>query len=146
MARLDSADFAEQLVKAVNADDRFKHEAQWFDGSILLEDGPTRLWLKAYGGQIIDHLSFVPPIGFTFKVTGPSDAWDELVAGKKFTDLALAGTRRFRGLESVVDGAGAQPGRITFEGNLMEAHRVIEAIYLISEAYASTAQAQGAKA
>ncbi|RYF55735.1 MAG: hypothetical protein EOO27_20240 [Comamonadaceae bacterium] len=146
MARLDSDEFAQKLVQAVNADTRFAREAQWFDGSILLEDGSSRLWLKIYKGQVIDHMPFVPPIGFTFKVTGPSEAWDELVDGKKFTDLVLAGTRRFQGVESVVDGAGLRPGRITFEGNLMEAHRVIEAIYLISEAYASTAQSQGAAA
>lgn len=141
MARLGSAAFAEKLVEAVNANPKFAHEAQWFDGTILLEDGPSRLWLKVYGGKIIDSVPFVPPIGYTFKVTGASEAWDELVDGKKFTDLILAGTRRFASVDSVVDGVGLLPGPISLEGNLIEAHRVIESIYLIADAYAATAQA-----
>jgi hypothetical protein len=144
MTRLDSAGFAENLVNAVNNNSSFAQEAEWFDGSVLIEDGPGKLWLKIYRGKIIDHLPFVPPIGYTFKIAGPSAAWDELASGKKFTDLILGGTRRFDGIESVVDGVGSLPGPIALEGNLMEAHRIVEAIYLIAEGYAATARAQGA--
>jgi hypothetical protein len=146
MTQLSSAGFAENLVKAVNNNSSFALEAEWFDGSVLIEDGPGRLWLKIYKGKIIDHLPFIPPIGYTFKIVGPSAAWDELAIGKKFTDLILGGTRRFDGIEAVVDGVGSLPGPIALEGNLMEGHRIIEAVYLIAEGYAVAAQAQGASA
>ena len=142
MSRLASPEFAGHLVDDINANPAFAREAQWFDGSILLDDGSGQVWLKVYGGKVIDHFPFVPPTGYTFKIVGASDAWDELVGGTKFTDLVMGGTRRFDGVESVTDGAGLAHGRITFEGNSMEAFRLIEAIYLITDSYATTAQNQ----
>lgn len=142
MSRLAAEGFAERMVHAVNDTPSFGEEARWFDGSILLDDDGGQVWLKLYNGRVIDHLPFTPPTGYTFKVVGAQDAWDELVAGAHFTDLVLAGTRRFNGMETVVDGVGSAPGRITFEGNTMEAFRLIEAIYLIAGAYASTARTE----
>ena len=139
MSRLASTEFAGRLVDEINANPAFAREAQWFDGSVLVDDGGGQVWLKVYNGRVIDHHPFTPPTGYTFKVAGPGDAWDELIAGTKFTDLVLGGTRRFQSVASVVDGVGFAHGRITFEGNTMEAFRLIEAIYLIADSYAATA-------
>lgn len=136
MTRLESDEFHQKLVEAINTD-RFAEEAAWFDGSILLEDGYGAIWMKVYRGKIIDHLPVTPPLGYTFKISGPQSAWDELVAGAKFTDLLMPGTRRFNGLDTVVNGVGSAPGPIGLEGNTMEAYRIIEAVYLISDAYAA---------
>lgn len=146
MRRLQSETFRTNLVERINSDGRFAKEAAWFDGSILLDDGYGAIWIKVYRGKVIDHLPFTPPLGYTFKISGASSAWDELVSGIKFTDLLMGGTRRFNGLESVVDGVGAQPGPIGLEGNTMEAYRVIESVYLISEAYAVIANSKEAAA
>lgn len=138
MTRLSSEEFHQQLVDAINTD-KFAEEATWFDGSILLDDGYGHVWLKVYRGKVIDHLPFTPPLGYTFKVSGPRGPWDELVDGAKFTDLALAGLRRYNGVETVVDGLNMTPAPISIEGNTMEAFRIMEAIYLIASAYAVTA-------
>lgn len=141
MTRLESEEFHQKLVDAINTK-KFAEEAVWFDGSILLDDGYGQVWLKVYRGKVIDHLPFTPPLGYTFKISGPRGPWDELVDGAKFTDLALAGLRRYNGLDTVVDGANLTPAPISIEGNSMEAFRIIEAIYLIAAAYAATATAE----
>jgi hypothetical protein len=84
----------ERLCAALSADEEFAQEARWFDGSILLEAGAERCWLKIYRGAAIDHLEFVPAFGYTFKVTGSAEAWDLFVSGERtFTDLATPGSR-----------------------------------------------------
>ena len=77
----------------------------------------------------------MPPIGYTFKLSAPSWAWDELVTGTPFTDLLMGGKRRFNGPEDIVEGANMTPGIFSLEGDLMSAHRVIEAIYLLTDHY-----------
>ncbi len=68
--RFSDPSFQERLREALNADEEFALESRWFDGSILLESGAERCWLKVYRGQVIDHLEFVPAFGYTFKLTG----------------------------------------------------------------------------
>lgn len=139
MSRLGDPIFLGSLVTALNENGDFELQTQWFDGSILLEEGTSVAWLKIYRGRVIDHLALMPPLGYTFKLTAPDSAWNELVDGAPFTTLLLAGKRKFTDVDDVVDDAGQTPGEFKLEGNLMEAHRMIEAVYLIADTYRSTA-------
>ena len=66
--RFADPEFQQSLRDALNADEEFALESRWFDGSIVLESGADRCWLKIYRGQIIDHLEFIPPFGYSFKL------------------------------------------------------------------------------
>lgn len=120
------AGFRERLVEALNAREEFALESRWFDGSILLESGAERCWLKVYRGQVIDHLEFVPPFGYTFKVAGSPDAWRMLTTGDRtFTDLATPGSRHCATIEEVeAGGGGYRPPELAIEGNGFEAGRL----------------------
>ena len=60
----------DRFVAALNAHPGFNEQAQWFDGSVLLEVGTDLLWLKIYKGKVIDHQPAVSPFGYTFKFSG----------------------------------------------------------------------------
>lgn len=131
----------ERLVAACNEDEDFVLETHWFDGTILLESGVDRLWMKVYRGQVIDHLPFVPPLGYTFKVSGTPAAWDLLVCGERtFTDLATPGSRHCASIEEIEEGGGGtRPPEIAIEGNGFEAGRMHLAILRIAACIRSTA-------
>lgn len=140
MSRFHDENFLALLVLNVNSDERFNSATEWFDGSVLLDDGSARCWIKIYNGRIIDRRSHMPPLGYTFKISAPTEAWDELVAGRPFTDLLMGGKRQFASSDDIVDGANMTPGIFALEGDLMTAFRVIEAIYLITDHYRATAR------
>ncbi|MCW2954397.1 MAG: hypothetical protein JWQ48_3567 [Conexibacter sp.] len=131
--------FQERLQDALNADEEFALESRWFDGSILLECGPERCWLKVYRGQVIDRLEFVPAFGYTFKLVGSEDAWRLLVSGERtFTDLATSGSRHCETLEQIVAGGGGyRPPEIGIEGNGIEAGRLHLAILRLAAVLAA---------
>lgn len=131
----------ERLCAALSADEEFAQEARWFDGSILLEAGAERCWLKVYRGAAIDHLEFVPVFGYTFKVTGSAAAWDLLLRGKRtFTDLATPGSRHCATLEEfAVPGAGYRPPELAIEGNGIEAGRMHLALLRLTAVLAGVA-------
>ena len=107
--RFADSGFQQRLRDALNADEEFALESRWFDGSILLESGAERCWLKIYRGQVIDHLEFIPPFGYTFKLTASPEAWRMLAEGERtFTDLATPPARGTltRPLEEVAAGGG----------------------------------------
>jgi hypothetical protein len=133
MALADPA-FAERLREALNEHEEFAAESRWFDGSILLESGADRLWLKVYRGRVIDHLEFVPPFGYTFKLSGSPAAWRMLTSGERtFTDLATPGSRHCSSLEEVeAGGGGYRPPEIAIEGNGFEAGRLHLAILALT--------------
>jgi hypothetical protein len=117
--------FQERLCDALNADEEFALESRWFDGSILLESGAERCWLKVYRGQVIDHLEFVPAFGYTFKLTASAEAWHMLAEGRRtFTDLATPGSRHCETLEEFAAGGGYRPPELAIEGNGIEAGRM----------------------
>lgn len=146
MSRFDNEDFLSRLVLAINGDSQFNASTEWFDGSVLLDDGTARCWLKIYNGKIIDRRPHMPPIGYTFKISAPTWAWDELVKGTPFTDLLMGGKRRFTSSEDIVDGANMTPGIFAIEGDTMTAFRVIEAIYLMTDHYSAIARSMEAAA
>lgn len=146
--QLGDADYQERLVAALNADDGFALESRWFDGSILLEAGAQRLWLKVYRGKVIDQLDFVPPFGYTFKVAGSKAAWEMLAGGERtFTDLATAGSRYAASLEEIEQGGGGvRPPELAIEGNGFEAGRMHLALIRLAAAVRATAGASLAAA
>jgi len=140
--------FQERLRDALNADEEFALESRWFDGSILLEAGAERCWLKVYRGQVIDHLEFVPAFGYTFKLAGTPEAWRMLVEGERtFTDLATPGSRHCDTLEEVdAGGGGYRPPELAIEGNGFEAGRLHLAILRLGPVLAGVTATETAAA
>jgi len=90
----------------------------WSDVNVVLGFGDERYWLKLYRGKIVDPMEFAPlsnALGYDFTVSGELDAWKELKDGKT----------KFWGPLS--------QGRITIEGNLLEANRMHEAICIMAD-------------
>ena len=133
--------FRQRLVEALNADEEFALESRWFDGSILLESGGARCWLKVYRGQVIDQLEFVPVFGYTFKLVGSERAWEMLVTGERtFTDLATPGSRHCATIEEVeAGGGGYRPPELGIEGNGVEAGRLHLAILRLTAVLSAVA-------
>jgi|1186.fasta_scaffold474726_1 hypothetical protein len=142
--RFADAEFQQRLRDALNADEEFALESRWFDGSILLESGAERCWLKIYRGQVIDHLEFIPPFGYTFKLTASPEAWRMLVEGERtFTDLATPGSRHCATLEEVAAaGGGYRPPELAIEGNGFEAGRLHLALLRLTAVLSSVAAAE----
>ena len=119
----------ERFVSALNAHPGFNEQAQWFDGSVLLEAGTALLWLKIYKGKVIDHQPAVPPFGYTFKFSGSEASWKMLISGQRlWADLTFPGKRYFDD-DPALATAGAPHVEIRTEGNLLEAARVTEAMF-----------------
>ncbi|GII96849.1 hypothetical protein [Sinosporangium siamense] len=142
--RFDNPGFVEALTKQLGANARFERETRWFDGSILLESGSSRLWLKVYRGKVIDHLPFQPPIGFTFKLGGPAAAWNKLLTGeRRYADLVTPGVRHFDD-DPALTRLGQMTSELGIEGNLMEASRLTEAVHTLVEIIIEVGQEAGA--
>lgn len=131
----------QRFVKALNANKKFVEQSRWFDGSVLLEMGSDRLWLKIYNGKVIDHLTAVPPYGYTFKFTGTEASWKLLTSGKRtWADLTFPGKRYFDD-DPKLTRVGEMSVEIATEGNLLEAGRLTEAMFQL--AYTLQAVARG---
>jgi hypothetical protein len=141
MIDFGSAEFRDRLRAELEGHEGFAVETRWFDGSIALETDAATCWLKVYRGRIIEALDAVPPFGFTFKLRGSSEAWQELVSGKRrFADLITPGRRRFENDPSLSRADGSAPPRIAIEGNVLEATRLHEALYHLAECVARSAK------
>lgn len=129
MSFLADRAFQERFVSALNAHPGFNEQAQWFDGSVLLEAGADLLWLKIYKGKVIDHQSAVPAFGYTFKFSGSEASWKLLASGQRlWSDLTYPGKRYFDD-DPALATAGAMHVEIRTEGNLLEAGRLTEAMF-----------------
>ena len=129
MSFLADRAFQERFVSALNAHPVFNEQAQWFDGSVLLEVGTDLLWLKVYKGKVIDHQTAVPPFGYTFKFSGSEASWKLLTSGQRlWADLTFPGTRYFDD-DPELSTAGTPHVEIRTEGNLFEAGRLTEAMF-----------------
>lgn len=134
--------FRERLAGALNASDGFRLETRWFDGRILLEVDGSQCWLKVYRGQVIDTLPFTPPLGYTFKLSGPLEPWRQLVQGeRKLVDLITPGARYFASDEAVDRASTLAPPALRIEGNTLEASRIHEALYHLADCVVATARA-----
>ena len=129
MSFLADRAFQERFVSALNAHPSFNEQAQWFDGSVLLEVGTDLLWLKVYKGKVIDHQPAVPPFGYTFKFSGSEASWKMLISGQRlWADLTFPGKRYFDD-DPALATAGTLHVEICTEGNLLEAARLTEAMF-----------------
>lgn len=140
MSFLANHAFQEKLVQALNANSLFNEQALRFDGSVLLEVGADRLWLKIYKGKVIDHQTAVPAFGYTFKFSGSEASWRLLVDGKRlWADLTYPGTRYFDD-DPELKTVGAFHVDIATEGNLLEAGRLTEAMFHLAYTLRDTAR------
>ncbi len=129
MSFLADRAFQERFVSALNANAGFNEQAQWFDGSVLLEVGTDLLWLKIYKGKVIDHQTAVPPFGWTFKFSGSEGSWKLLTSGERlWANLTFPGKRYFDD-DPALATVGAPHVEIRTEGNLLEAGRMSEAMF-----------------
>jgi len=135
--------FIAKLVEAANKDETFEFQARWFDGSILLEADKSQCWLKVYRGRVIDSFGYMPILGYTCKVSGPSSAWQMLLDGtRSFRDLTLPGKRHFED-DPTLSQVGVMTRDIAIEGNMMEANRIVGAIYALSNCIVKVLQKGG---
>ena len=74
MSFLADRAFQDRFVSALNAHPGFNQQAQWFDGSVLLEvsleAGTDSLWLKVYKGKVIDHQPARTPVRLHIQIVG----------------------------------------------------------------------------
>jgi hypothetical protein len=140
MSFLADAKFQERFVDALNAQPIFKEQAEWFDGSVLLEVGSDQLWLKIYRGKVIDHQNSVPVFGYTFKFSGSEASWRLLTSGeRRWADLTFPGKRYFDDDPKLAT-AGSMQVEIRTEGNLLEAGRLTEAMFQLAYTLQKTAR------
>lgn len=143
MINFSAKEFISKLTEALNQDETFELQARWFDGSILLEAGKSQCWLKVYRGRVIDSLNYMPILGYTCKVSGEPSAWQMLIDGTRcFRDLTLPGKRHFEDDPSLSQ-LGVMTRDIVIEGNMMEANRIVGAIYAISNCIVQAIQKGG---
>jgi hypothetical protein len=114
-----SLDFVEALRKALNNNDEFFTASKWSDVKVLLCFGEQRYWLKLYGGKVIDSMEYLPlanPLGWDYMIGGALDAWEEL---------------RASGDGSKAGAALLNCGRITVDGDMLQANRMYESTNII---------------
>ncbi|MGR9092671.1 MAG: hypothetical protein ACU85U_19040 [Gammaproteobacteria bacterium] len=130
----------QRFVEGLNANEAFNTQAFAFDGSVLLEVNTDRLWLKIYKGRVIDHEPAASAFGYTFKFSGSAAAWQLLLDGKRrWADLTFPGTRYFADDPNLAT-VGQAHVEIATEGNLLEAARLTEAMFLLAYTLRDAAQ------
>jgi hypothetical protein len=107
MSSLFDPGWEKQLQEWLNSSADFQSAARWFDGSVLLVMGDRSLWLKIYGGRIIDFEPHPTPFGFTFSLKASADSWNSLVQEQRNEILSYTGSKK-----------------ILVEGNLFEFMRL----------------------
>jgi hypothetical protein len=140
LSRFLDEGFVERFVGLLG-DEAFADNARWFDGAIALQDDQSQVWLKLYGGHVVDVRPLTPPTGATVTVRGPDAAWDTLAAGERqIMDLLLAGRRAPDiSLAELRGDVLPHPGAFQLEGEGMTALRLTETIYRLLAAYRDAA-------
>ena len=111
-----SLEFVESLISTLNQDKNFEHASRWSDVKVLLRFGEQQYWLKLYGGKVIDHMAYYPmanPLGWDYSISATLDTWHSL------RDKSQAG------------GYLLDSGKISVDGNLMQANRLYESTHII---------------
>ncbi len=117
--RFPSLELIKALQENLNTDSQFDKATKWSDVKVLLSFGKKRYWVKLYGGKIIDVKDYSPiavPLGWDFVISAPLDTWADLIAGRK-------------GLGELINFGG-----IAVDGNMLQANRMQEAIWMICAA------------
>lgn len=121
MTNFPSLEYLQALRAHCNGLETFRKATEWADVNLVVAVGDQRFWLKLYRGQIIDLMEYLPmtnAFGYRVIVSGEEDAWRELMTG------------------TVKSWALLTTGRLTIEGDLIEANRIHEALCLLVEAVA----------
>jgi hypothetical protein len=109
---MDLTKFSERL----EGNDHFVSSTKFFDGSIQLNIGKEKIWIKAFMGRVILVTQDPPPFGFTFAIEGPAAEWAWALKGSK---------NRLR--------EALMTGRLSIQGNRIEFSRIGKAVYGLSE-------------
>ncbi len=140
MSFISDTALQQRFVDALNANEAFQTQALAFDGSVLLQVDDDNLWLKIYKGRVIDHEPAASAFGYTFKFRGSAAAWQLLLDGeRRWADLTYPGTRYFAD-DPKLETIGQPQVEIATEGNLLEAARLTEAMFLLAYTLRDTAQ------
>lgn len=109
---LDLSKLAELLARNEN----FVSSTKYFDGSIQLNLGKDKIWIKAFMGRVVLVTEEPPPFGFTFAIEGSPAEWRWALGGPK---------NRFR--------EALMTGRLAVQGNRIEFSRIGKAVHGLSE-------------
>jgi hypothetical protein len=109
-------DWSGRLKTWLNSSADFTSGSHWFDGAVLLEIGDEIVWLKIYGGQVIDVQKQPSPLGFTFSLKAREEAWRAFLRADRNEILSFTGSRR-----------------IVVEGNQLEFMRLTKMIVALAE-------------
>ncbi|MEM7469475.1 MAG: hypothetical protein AAF387_21700 [Pseudomonadota bacterium] len=111
-----SLEFVKSLAERLNESTEFNRASQWSDVKVLIKFGDHQYWLKLYGGKVIDHMEYYPmanPLGWDYSITATLETWQTLRGG------------------SLAAGYLLDTGKISVDGNLMQANRMYESTHLI---------------
>jgi putative sterol carrier protein len=105
-----------KLSELLGRNENFVSSTKYFDGSIQLNLGKEKIWIKAFMGRVILVTQEPPPFGFTFAIEGPPAEWRWALGGAK---------NRFR--------EALMTGRLAVQGNRIEFSRIGKAVHGLSE-------------
>lgn len=105
-----------KLSELLERNENFVSSTKYFDGSIQINLGKEKIWIKAFMGRAILVTQEPPPFGFTFAIEGPPAEWRFALGGHK---------NRFR--------EALMTGRLTVQGNRIEFSRIGKAVHGLSE-------------
>lgn len=111
-----SLEFTESLIDTLNGNENFEKASRWSDVKVLLAFGEKKYWLKLYGGKVIDHMEYYPmanPLGWDYSITASPETWQALRDG------------------SLAAGYLLDTGKISIDGNLLQANRLYESTHLL---------------
>jgi hypothetical protein len=120
VAVFPSLEYVQQLQEHCNGLEDFQKATDWSDVNVVLAMGDKRYWLKLYRGRVMDLMEYLPvsnALGYDVIVSGDEPAWRQLAMGTKSWEQLTT-------------------GRITIEGNLLEANRLHEALCILMESLA----------
>ncbi len=125
---IPSKDWIDKLQEKCNDDAQFNRAAEWSDVNVVLEVDDERYWLKLYGGEIIDTMKYEPmsnPLGYDVILSGSVEAWQAV------NDAEMPFWKAY------------SQGKITIDGNLLEANRMHEAIVRMAELMGENLKVEG---
>ncbi len=120
-------DWRGRLKSRLNSSADFTGGARWFDGAVLLGIGGEVVWLKVYGGQVIDMQTRPSPFGFTFSLKAPEEAWGAFLRAERNEIFSFTGSQR-----------------IVVEGNLLEFMRLTKMVVALTDGLRAVLRETGA--
>lgn len=116
-ADFPSLGFFERVCARLGEDPVFREGTEFFDGSVLLEIGDFKLWMKWYRGRVIELHEGPDLLGFTFALRAPLETW------RGIWELPRTSYKPWAKLFNF--------GEIATDGNALEATRVLEPTFAL---------------